>query len=61
MSFDSKLKKQIIPDTHFMRMIRAVDLKGANANTLVYDNLWLFSFIVICIEISSIRFKNRLD
>ena len=52
---------EILPATHFMRMIRAVVLKGADATTLVYDNLWLLSFTVIGIVVASIRFKKRLD
>jgi ABC-2 type transport system permease protein len=52
---------EILPATHFMRMIRAVVLKGADASTLVYDNVWLLSFTVIGIIIASIRFKKRLD
>lgn len=52
---------EILPATHFMRMIRAVVLKGADATTLIYDNLWLLSFTVIGIVIASIRFKKSLD
>jgi ABC-2 type transport system permease protein len=44
-----------------MRMIRAVVLEGADATSLVYDNLWLLSFTIIGIIIASIRFKKRLD
>ena len=52
---------EILPATHFMHMIRAVVLKDADANSLVYDNLWLLSFTIIGIMIASIRFKKRLD
>ena len=52
---------EVLPATHFMRMIRAVVLKGADATTLVYDNLWLICFTVIGLIIASIRFKKRLD
>jgi len=52
---------ELLPATHFMRMIRAVVLKGADATSLVYDNLWLIGFTVIGLIIASIRFKKRLD
>ena len=52
---------EILPATHFMRMIRSVILKGADATTLVYDNLWLLSFTIVGIVIASIRFKKSLD
>ena len=52
---------EVLPATHFMRMIRAVVLKGADATSLVYDNLWLIGFTVIGLIIASIRFKKRLD
>jgi ABC-2 type transport system permease protein len=52
---------EALPATHFMRMIRAVVLKGADATSLVYDNLWLLGFTIIGLIIASIRFKKRLD
>jgi ABC-2 type transport system permease protein len=52
---------EALPATHFMRMIRAVVLKGADASSLVYDNLWLLGFTIIGLIIASIRFKKRLD
>lgn len=52
---------EMLPATHFMRMIRAVVLKGADASSLVYDNLWLIGFTLIGLIIASIRFKKRLD
>ena len=52
---------EMLPATHFMRMIRAVVLKGAEASSLVYDNLWLIGFTIIGLFIASVRFKKRLD
>jgi len=52
---------ELLPATHFIRMIRAVVLKGAETNSLVYDNLWLISFTILGLIIASIRFKKRLD
>jgi len=52
---------EVLPATHFMRMIRAVVLKGADATSLVYDNLWLIGFTLIGLIIASVRFKKKLD
>jgi ABC-2 type transport system permease protein len=52
---------EVFPATHFMRMIRAVVLKGADATHLVYDNLWLIGFTLIGLLIASVRFKKKLD
>jgi ABC-2 type transport system permease protein len=52
---------EILPATHFMRLIRAVVLKGAEFQTLVYDSLWLLGFTVIGLFIASLRFSKKLD
>ncbi|MGV6852995.1 MAG: ABC transporter permease [bacterium] len=52
---------EILPATHFMRMIRAVVLKGADASSLSYDNLWLLGFTLIGLIVASLRFNKRLD
>lgn len=52
---------EVLPATHFMRMIRAVVLKGAEFQGLVFDCLWLLGFTIIGLFIASLRFNKKLD
>lgn len=52
---------EILPATHFMRMIRGVVLREANIFDLANDAIWFFGFIVLGLAIASLRFKKRLD
>ncbi|WP_170111834.1 ABC transporter permease [Photobacterium frigidiphilum] len=52
---------EILPATHFMRMIRGIVLRGADLMDLWRDALWLFGFTVVGIIIASMRFKKSLD
>ncbi|MEH6533683.1 MAG: ABC transporter permease [Photobacterium frigidiphilum] len=52
---------EILPATHFMRMIRGIVLRGADLMDLWRDALWLFGFTVIGIIVASMRFKKSLD
>lgn len=52
---------EILPATHFMRLIRAVFLRGANASQLLPDILWLLGFTVIMLGIATKRFRKSLD
>ncbi len=52
---------EILPATHFMRIIRAVVLRGGEISDMRFDALWLVGFTVIGIIIASLRFNKRLD
>ncbi|MBW8182794.1 ABC transporter permease [Shewanella nanhaiensis] len=52
---------EILPATHFMRIIRAVVLRGGEIGDMPFDTLWLVGFTVIGIIIASLRFNKRLD
>lgn len=52
---------EVLPATHFVRMIRAVVLRDAHWLTLSYDVIFLASFTVIGLLIATMRFKKRLD
>lgn len=52
---------EILPATHFMRMIRGIVLRGADLMDLWRDALWLFGFTLIGIIVASMRFKKSLD
>lgn len=52
---------EILPATHFMRLIRGIVLRDAAILDMSYDALWLLGFSVVGIVIASLRFKKRLD
>ena len=52
---------EILPATHFMRLIRGVYLRGAQAHQLLPDIIWLSSFAVIMLAIATRRFRKTLD
>lgn len=52
---------EILPATHYMRLIRAVVLRGAEFTSLTYDTVWLTVFTVVGLLIASHRFQKSLD
>lgn len=52
---------QILPATHYMSLIRALVLKGANLGDLYKDVIWLACFTVGGIIVATLRFKKTLD
>ena len=51
----------LLPATHFMRVIRGVVLRDATLAELRPDSLWLLGFAVIGLGLASLRFRKRLD
>lgn len=52
---------EVLPATHFMRLIRGVVLRDSSLGELSYDCFWLLAFTLIGLIVASIRFKKRLD
>jgi ABC-2 type transport system permease protein len=52
---------EAIPATHFIRMIRAIVLRGATLLDLMPDFLWLTGFTLLGLLVAAKRFKKRLD
>lgn len=52
---------EILPLTHFLRLIRGVMLRGAHLTELWIEVLALVAFIVVMMAISIARFRKRLD
>lgn len=52
---------EILPMTHFMRLIRGVVLRGADLSDLTREVLILCGFIVLAMSFAILRFKKRLD
>ncbi len=52
---------EILPATHYIRLIRAVFLRGAEAAQLLPDILWLLGFTVVMLTVATKRFRKSLD
>ena len=52
---------EILPMTHFMRLIRGVVLRGADLSELTREVLILIGFISVAMSFAILRFKKRLD
>lgn len=51
----------LLPATHFMRIIRGVVLRDAGLTDLLPEAGWLVGFTVVGIAAASLRFRKRLD
>ncbi|QEY16220.1 ABC transporter permease [Cellvibrio sp. KY-GH-1] len=52
---------ETLPATHFIRMVRAIVLRGATLDDLWPDLLWLIGFTILGVFAAAMRFKKRLD
>ena len=52
---------EILPLTHFLRLIRGVMLRGAGLWEMWHDVLALVVFVIVMMSASILRFRKRLD
>ena len=52
---------ELLPATHFIRLIRGVYLRGAHAGQLLPDLIWLLGFAAVMLSIATKRFHKSLD
>ena len=52
---------EALPLTHFIRIVRAIMLKGAGAADLQYDTLALAGLMLVAMTIAVTRFRRTLD
>lgn len=52
---------QLLPLTHFIRLIRGVLLRGASLSELMPSVLALVAFTVVMMSLAILRFRKRLD
>jgi ABC-2 type transport system permease protein len=50
-----------LPLTHYLRIVRAIMLKGATLPDLHYDALWLAGLMLFAMTIAVTRFRRTLD
>jgi len=61
MPWPARWLAEILPLTHFMRLIRGVMLRGATLPELWPDALALAGFSVVMMALAILRFRKRLD
>jgi ABC-2 type transport system permease protein len=52
---------ETLPLTHYLRIVRAIMLKGATMADLQYDALLLFGLMLVAMTIAVVRFRRTLD
>ena len=52
---------ELLPLTHFLRIIRAVMLKGAGLPAIALETMWLAVFVFLFAGIALVRFRRTLD
>ena len=52
---------EILPLTHFLRIVRGILLRGAELSELLSEIWWLLGFFVVAMAIAALRFNKRLD
>lgn len=52
---------EVLPATHYVRLIRGVILRGAEASQLLPDIIWLLGFTAVVLGIATKRFNKTLD
>jgi ABC-2 type transport system permease protein len=52
---------EVLPLTHFVRLIRGIVLRGAELGELVPEIRALIIFFVVSLTLAILRFRKRLD
>ena len=52
---------EVLPATHFMRLIRGIVLRGGELSELLPDVFWLAGFTLLVLTLAAHRFKKSLD
>jgi ABC-2 type transport system permease protein len=52
---------EVLPLTHYIRIVRAIMLKGAVLHNLEYDTIALFALMLLAMTIAVTRFRRTLD
>ena len=52
---------EVLPLTHYLRIVRAIMLKGSSLGDLRYDGIALFILMLIAMTIAVTRFRRTLD
>jgi ABC-2 type transport system permease protein len=53
--------RQGLPLTHYLRIVRAIMLKGSSLQNLQYDSIALLALMLLAMTIAVTRFRRTLD
>jgi len=56
----ARILSQALPNTHFLRIVRGIILKGATLPDLATELLWLAGIFAILVSVASLRFQKKL-
>ena len=59
-SADAQWLSQLLPLTHFLRIVRGITLKGASFADVAGELLWLACILVVLVTLASLRFTKKL-
>ena len=57
----AQILSECLPLTHFIRIVRAIMLKGSTAADLHYDAIALAGLMLIAMSVAVTRFRRTLD
>lgn len=52
---------ELLPLTHFLRLVRGIILRGAELNLMMTEIYALFAFFAVTLMLAILRFRKRLD
>jgi ABC-2 type transport system permease protein len=52
---------ECLPLTHYLRIVRAIMLKGSTLQNLQYDTIVLLALMLVAMTIAVTRFRRTLD
>jgi ABC-2 type transport system permease protein len=56
----ARVLSQALPNTHFLRIVRGIVLKGATLGDLATELIWLGGIFLVLVVLASFRFQKKL-
>ena len=56
----ARILAEVLPLTHFLRIVRGITLKGAAFSDVRFDVLWLTAILALLLVLASLRFSKKL-
>jgi ABC-2 type transport system permease protein len=57
----AQLLSQLLPLTHFLRIVRGIVLKGSGLPDVAIELAWLTAILFVLVILASLRFRKKLD
>jgi ABC-2 type transport system permease protein len=56
----ARMLSQLLPLTHFVRVVRGIVLKASAFEDLAGELVWMAAILVVLVVVSSLRFQKKL-